>query len=135
MGKKDTPRPRVVCCAIPIYRAKGTVLLVTSRKRSTWVLPKGGWETSDKTLEAAASREAFEEAGVHGKITKYVTTIPTESTTYHFYELDVTKLEDQWPESHERSREFVDYAEALTRLAWKPELAQGLSMSSMAPRR
>lgn len=24
-------------------------------------VPKGGWEPSDKTLEAAASREAFEE--------------------------------------------------------------------------
>lgn len=54
-------------------------------------------------------------------------------TTYHFYEMDVTSLDDQWMEAHERRREWVDYATALNRLKWKPELAQGLSLSSLAP--
>ncbi|QRV75004.1 NUDIX family hydrolase [Ceratobasidium sp. AG-Ba] len=62
MGRADAARPRTVCCAIPIARAAGKVLLVTSRKRPhQWVLPKGGWETTDPSLEAAACREAFEE--------------------------------------------------------------------------
>ena len=81
MANKGRAQPRVVCCAIPIARASGKVLLVTSRKQpSSWVcesypsyflvfnpiltlytVPKGGWEPSDRVLEAAASREALEE--------------------------------------------------------------------------
>ncbi|KAI0321797.1 NUDIX hydrolase domain-like protein [Amylostereum chailletii] len=136
MSSKGRSTPRVVCCAIPIARAAGKVLVITSRKRPTsWVLPKGGWEPSDQVLEAAASREAWEEAGVRGTITKFVTTIPTTNTTYHFYELDVTSLDADWLEAKERQREWVDYAEAVRRVSWKQELAQGLMLSSLAPRR
>jgi len=74
-------------------------------------------------------------AGVRGTITRYVTTIPTPSTTYHFYELDVTTLDQDWLERHERRREWVDYAEAVRRLEWKAELAQGLRSSSLGPRK
>ncbi|EJD47197.1 NUDIX hydrolase [Auricularia subglabra TFB-10046 SS5] len=128
MGRKDGPRPRIVCVAIPIARTAGQVLLVTSRKRpECWVLPKGGWETSDKTLEAAAAREAYEEAGVHGTITRFVLTINTPNATYHVYELDVSSLAETWPEAHERRREWVLPAEAARRLQWKPELAQAFA--------
>lgn len=72
-------------------------------------------------------------AGVRGKITRFVTTIPSASSTYHFYELDVADLDAEWLESKERRREWVDYTEAVRRLAWKAELAQGLSLSSLAP--
>jgi len=133
MGTKGRAVPRVVCCAIPISRAAGKVLVVTSRKRPHfWVLPKGGWEPSDVQLEAAAEREALEEAGVRGTITRYVTTIPSPSATYHFYELDVTELDQDWLERHERRREWVDYAEAVRRLEWKTELCQALRSSSLA---
>ncbi|KAJ7019855.1 NUDIX hydrolase domain-like protein [Mycena alexandri] len=136
MGTKGRSSPRIVCCAIPIARAAAKVLLITSRKRpDNWVLPKGGWEASDVRLEAAASREALEEAGVRGTITRYVTTQQTPSTIYHFYELDVVTLDQDWLESNERRREWVDYAEAVRRLEWKAELAAGLRMSSLAPSR
>ncbi|GBE88326.1 NUDIX hydrolase domain-like protein [Sparassis latifolia] len=136
MSNKGRSTPRVVCCAIPIARSQGKVLVITSRKRPEhWVLPKGGWEPTDGVLEAAASREALEEAGVRGKITRFVTTIPSASSTYHFYELDVVDLDKDWLESKERRREWVDYAEAVKRVSWKAELAQGLSLSSLAPTR
>ncbi|KIM67577.1 hypothetical protein SCLCIDRAFT_1109836 [Scleroderma citrinum Foug A] len=136
MGNKGREVPRVVCCAIPIASAAGKVLVITSRKRQdVWVLPKGGYEVTDGVLEAAASREALEEAGVRGTIKRYVTTISAPSTIYHFYELEVTSLDSVWLESKERRREWVDYAEAYRRVMWKPELAQGLSLSSLAPRR
>ncbi|ESK93963.1 nudix family protein [Moniliophthora roreri MCA 2997] len=136
MGTKGRSVPRVVCCAIPIARAAGKVLVVTSRKRpDSWVLPKGGWESSDVKLENAALREALEEAGVRGTISRYVVTIPTPSATYHFYELDVVSLEQDWLERNERKREWVDYAEAVRRLEWKAELSQGLRSSSLAPPR
>lgn len=64
-----------------------------------------------------------------------MTTIPSASSTYHFYELDVATLDQDWLESKERRREWVDYAEAIKRLSWKTELAQGLSLCSLAPRR
>ncbi|CAL1716256.1 unnamed protein product [Somion occarium] len=169
MSNKGRSTPRVVCCAIPIARSAGKVLLVTSRKRKdSWVcewpllflilrgmsdylssnfnyklslraqtnsVPKGGWEPSDGVLEAAASREALEEAGVRGTITRFVTTIPSASSTYHFYELDVADLDPDWLESGERRREWVDYAEAVKRIAWKSELVQALALSSIAPKR
>lgn len=38
MGNKGRATPRVVCCAIPISKAAGKVLVVTSRKRQDrWV--------------------------------------------------------------------------------------------------
>ena len=74
-------------------------------------------------------------AGVRGTITRFVTTIPTAASTYHFYELDVASLDSDWLESKERRREWVDFAEAMQRVAWKPELMQGLALSSLAPRR
>ena len=74
-------------------------------------------------------------AGVRGTITRYVTTIPTAASIYHFYELDVASLDSEWLESKERRREWVDFAEAMQRVAWKPELVQGLALSSLAPRR
>ncbi|KAK0223418.1 hypothetical protein IW262DRAFT_825357 [Armillaria fumosa] len=148
MGTKGRSTPRIVCCAIPIARAAGKVLVVTSRKRpDNWVLPKGGWESTDVKLENAALREALEEgrapfvlsasplAGVRGTITRFVITIPTPSATYHFYELDVNALDQDWLERNERRREWVDYAEAVRRLEWKAELSQGLKLSSLAPSR
>ena len=72
---------------------------------------------------------------MHGKISRYVTTTSTRTATYHFYELDVTGLDADWLESGERRREWVDYAEASSRLQWKPELQQGLGLSSVALKR
>lgn len=79
--------------------------------------------------------QSLSTAGVRGTITKYVTTIESPSTTYHFYELDVSTLDQDWLESKERRREWVDYSEAIRRISWKQELAQGLMLSSLAPRR
>jgi len=64
-----------------------------------------------------------------------VITIPTPSAVYHFYELNVTTIDPDWMESKERQREWVDYAEALKRLEWKTELAEGMRLSSLAPSR
>ena len=70
-----------------------------------------------------------------GTITRYVTTVTGKAAIYHFYELDAAALAADWLERKERRREWVDYAEAMRRLQWKPELMQGLALSSIAPRR
>lgn len=86
-------------------------------------------------LSVSSSPDLGSLAGVRGTVRRFVTTIPSASSTYHFYELDVSALEQTWQESHERKREWVDYAEAVRRLEWKTELAQGLQLSSLAPAR
>lgn len=43
------------------------VLIVTSRGSRNWIIPKG-WPVKKKTLAESAAIEAFEEAGVRGKV-------------------------------------------------------------------
>lgn len=43
------------------------VLVVTSRGSRNWIIPKG-WPLKKKTLAESAATEAFEEAGVRGKV-------------------------------------------------------------------
>lgn len=45
----------------------GEVVLITSRGTGRWVIPKG-WPMEGKTLPAAAATEAWEEAGVEGRM-------------------------------------------------------------------
>ena len=87
-----------------------------------------------RSTSPSYSGEMETTAGVRGKITRFVTTIHSASSTYHFYELEVNTLESEWLECKERERKWVDYKEALERISWKKELAQGLMLSSMAPR-
>jgi len=64
--------PRAQFAALPWRRdAAGEVevLLITSRDTHRWVIPKG-WPIKGKSSSKSAAQEAFEEAGVTGKITK-----------------------------------------------------------------
>ncbi len=45
------------------------VLLITSRETQRWVIPKG-WPIKGMNAWKSAAQEAFEEAGVQGKIAK-----------------------------------------------------------------
>jgi 8-oxo-dGTP pyrophosphatase MutT (NUDIX family) len=45
------------------------VLLITSRNTKRWIIPKG-WPMAEMTARKTAKREAFEEAGIIGKIGK-----------------------------------------------------------------
>jgi 8-oxo-dGTP pyrophosphatase MutT (NUDIX family) len=61
---------RVQCGALP-YRftsdAALEILLVTTRQTRRWIIPKG-WPIKGLRPAKSAAREAFEEAGVRGKI-------------------------------------------------------------------
>jgi len=59
------------------------VLLVTSRDTGRWVIPKGNIDKKEQ-LHRCAQREAFEEAGVEGKIWK-------KALGYYTYVKDTTK--------------------------------------------
>mgnify|MGYP002636900037 CR=1 FL=1 len=96
------------------------VLMVTSRGRGRWVLPKGHVETGQSPREAALC-EAFEEAGIQGQVAE------TKIGTYSYrkldndfehayrvkvYPMEVSQLADDWPEKNQRDRTWMDFPTA-----------------------
>ena len=107
---------------IPLRRREGKaeVLLVTSRKGKRWVIPKGVIDKGSSPAESAA-REAWEEAGIRGTLSK------RESGRYRYekwggtctvrvFLLAVEEEADQWPESGTRRREWLGIEEAAARI-------------------
>lgn len=124
---------------VPLTADKKYVLLIKSKKRSGWVIPKGGWET-DETETAAAMREAWEEAGIEIQIDYDLGEIPEtrppkKSTsikcTYRFYEATVIREHADWPEAEKRDRKWMTYSEAKDALKDRPELLQALELSTI----
>ena len=71
-NREPDREPRAQFAALPWRRnAAGEleVLLITSRETRRWVIPKG-WPIKGKSSSKSAAQEAFEEAGVRGKIGK-----------------------------------------------------------------
>jgi len=68
--RKVRPVLRVQYAALP-YRFTSTaaleILLVTARRSRRWIIPKG-WPIKGLKPPKSAAREAFEEAGVRGKV-------------------------------------------------------------------
>lgn len=50
---------------------------------------------------------------------------------YHFFEAEVEKMEDVFPESGKRSRKWMGYEEARECLRVRPELLDALERSSI----
>ena len=107
------------------------ILLITSRERRRWVVPKGNPIPFFLNHESAA-REAFEEAGVEGKIA----TVPIGSFRYEkrrssgrtaaaavtLYPLLVTRQAKDWPERRQRETRWFSGAQAAAAVE-EPELA------------
>jgi 8-oxo-dGTP pyrophosphatase MutT (NUDIX family) len=106
------------------------VLLVTSRDTGRWVIPKG-WPMRGKKSYAVAEREAYEEAGVKGKVKHDVLgtysyqkglqdgfSVPCK---VQVHALEVDALLDKYPESGSRKLEWVSCEEAASRVN-EPEL-------------
>lgn len=92
------------------------VLVISSQKGYGMMFPKGGWET-DETVKQAASREAFEEAGVQGNVERRLGNWKYISSTQAINEgtmfpLRVTEELVHWPEMSARHRRWVSVAEA-----------------------
>ncbi|GLQ11860.1 hypothetical protein GCM10007913_37920 [Devosia yakushimensis] len=106
------------------------VLLVTSRVSGHWLLPKG-WLMRGKSAMESAEIEAFEEAGIEGKmrgdpigsfsynkVLKTGETLPCRVTVFS---LKVKKLLDEWPESCQRERRWFDL-NAAADAVYEPQL-------------
>jgi diphosphoinositol-polyphosphate diphosphatase len=121
------------------------VLLIQSSSRKGWVLPKGGWETDERTCQEAACREAWEEAGIECRVQadlgtisekrsdaalkKYGATAPR--ALYRFYEVSVTVERESWPEKYKRDRKWMTYRTARELLKDRAELLEALERCSI----
>ncbi|EFX04743.1 nudix domain containing protein [Grosmannia clavigera kw1407] len=134
---------RLVAGVVPLTEDKNYVMLIRSTRRKGWVLPKGGWET-DEECQAAAQREAWEEAGILVQIDfdlgDIVETRPPkapsktktrEKALYRFYEATVTSEENDWPEKSKRQRQWMTFEVAYDALKERPELQEALNRSTM----
>jgi len=104
--------------AIPVRLRAGVVdvLLVTSRSGKRWVVPKGIVEADLSPAESAA-KEAWEEAGVLGRVRpesvgSYQYQKWGGTCTVEVFVLDVESPEDTWPEQELRQRRWFDVNEA-----------------------
>jgi 8-oxo-dGTP pyrophosphatase MutT (NUDIX family) len=71
-NREPDREPRAQFAALPWRldaRGQIEVLLITSRETRRWVIPKG-WPIKGKTSRKSAAQEAFEEAGIRGKVSK-----------------------------------------------------------------
>lgn len=126
--------PRSQFAALPWRRAGDggiQVLLITSRETRRWVIPKG-WPIKGMSSAKSAAREAFEEAGVVGKIAK----APIGSFAYDkrlrngrlqhvrvaVFALQVEREREAYLEKGQREKLWLPAAEAAERVE-EPELA------------
>ena len=96
------------------------VLLITSRKRKRWILPKGVVEPDLTPLESAV-KEALEEAGIEGDVS------PNGLGTYSYekwggvctvevFLMAVRTEFENWPEATFRRRDWMSFEVAAERV-------------------
>jgi 8-oxo-dGTP pyrophosphatase MutT (NUDIX family) len=115
-----------------IRKDKPQFLLVTSRGTGRWILPKG-WPMKGKTPSKTALREAWEEAGVRGRVGKdaigmffYRKLVGRKRMTpcaALVYPVEVKSLDGNFPEAKQRRRKWFGRKKAAARVT-EPELAE-----------
>jgi 8-oxo-dGTP pyrophosphatase MutT (NUDIX family) len=117
---KTDLRTQFAALCYRIKNEKVQFCLVTSRRSGRWIVPKG-WPMNGQTPMDAAATEAFEEAGVRGKIEPR----PIGVFSYYkvhsknelpciavVYPLKVKKVLRTWPERKERNRKWLSRKKA-----------------------
>jgi len=101
------------------------ILVITSRESGRWIVPKG-WPMRGKTPHEAAAIEAWEEAGVRGKVRK----VPVGRYTYlkeladgkivpcvvDLFQVEVKEVKSAFKEQGQRRIEWVSSDEAARRV-------------------
>ncbi|WP_291654440.1 NUDIX hydrolase [Bosea sp. (in: a-proteobacteria)] len=140
-AKRKPGEKRSQIAAMPIrLAADGSIeiLLVTSRTTRRWIVPKG-WPIKGLKDRDAAAREAYEEAGVVGRVSEK----PAGRYTYwkrmndHFvlcevklYLLEVEQQLDSWAEQHQRDLHWFTLADAAD-IVDEPELSTAIRKLDM----
>ena len=125
---------RVQVAALPWRKtAQGVeVMLITSRDTGRWVIPKG-WPEGQEDLYEAAAREAAEEAGLSGSVSRF------EIGRYYYgkrqpsgmearcevlvFPMEIDQVAERWPEKSERRRQWFSPQAAAVSVA-EPDLAE-----------
>ena len=107
--------------------SKLEILLITSRKKQKWIIPKGYVEFNLTPFESA-KKEAFEEAGVLGsnetiKLGEYEFDKSIGTLLMTIYSMEVTNILKDYPEKDERKRKWFDIEEAANKITI-PELRE-----------
>ena len=108
-----------------------SILMVTSMGTGRWILPKGNLKTKESHKKGCL-REAFEEAGVEGKILKNfpMTMVMAANernktgqiilkTPVVFYPMRVKNEAKTWPEKKQRQRKWITLDKALDKIKSK----------------
>ena len=128
-GRKSDVRTQFAALCYREQKGKVQFCLVTSRGTGRWILPKG-WPVDNQTPAEAAATEAFEEAGLEGKVLPvcigvYSYIKPLDETLtpclVMVYPLKVNRSLSSWPEKGQRRRRWFSRKKAAARLA-EPEL-------------
>ena len=99
-------------------------MLITTKSKS-WGLPKGNMIRRLGPTRTALV-EAYEEAGIAGKVNKKKIQCMHKNTCLNLYPMFVTKVYSSWPEESKRSRKWVKLSEAI-RIIGRKELKKTLS--------
>lgn len=129
MGRRPPALQVGAVCRCP---RSGDVVLITSRGTGRWVIPKG-WPMEGKSLSGAAAAEAWEEAGVEGRVHEAEIgryrydkeqdqgwSVPVEVRVFL---MEADRLRPEFPEAGQRRRRWFSPAEAAARVA-EPGLKQ-----------
>lgn len=106
--------------AAVIAMKNGRVCLITTSSGKRWLVPKGNRQAGCDLRETAA-REAWEEAGLVGRVKSQ------PLGTYQFvklgcphkvvvFRMQVTEAKRKWPERHKRRRRWLRPTKASTRI-------------------
>lgn len=129
-SKRDV-RTQFAALCWRITKGRVEVLLISSRNTGRWVIPKG-WPMDGLTPAEAAAQEAWEEAGVTGRIGPQAVGVysyikPMDWTNMPclamVFPLKVKTEHHIWPEAHQRKRRWFGRRKAATRV-YEDELRQ-----------
>lgn len=125
------PEPLEIPQSAAVCMVSGRMILVSNKKRSRWVLPKGHLEPGDPDFASRAAREAWEEAGVRGELgPEAIGSYPYRKRGRDYrvrvFLIERCSLADNWPEQSKRERILVPPKQA-ARMVREPELQRILN--------